>query len=201
VDLAEYFDEVIATDLSAEQLAHAAHSDRITYRVAIAEASGLPDAHFDLVTVAQALHWFDLERFYAEAQRVLRPDGVLAVWCYGVCEIAAACGDAHLQHFYQRVAGPYWLPERRLVEAGYRRMRFPERELTAPDVAMTLDWSLTDLLGYVSSWSATARYIKERGVDPVPALQDALLPHWADPQMRHPVRWPLSVRAARPNQR
>jgi SAM-dependent methyltransferase len=199
-DLAEHFKEVIATDLSAEQVAHAAPHDRVAYRVAVAEASGLPSAEFDLVTVAQALHWFDLNRFYAEVRRVLRPDGVLAVWCYGECDIPAAFGAAHLQHFYQQVIGPYWQPERHLVETGYRTMRFPAPELAVPDVTMIFDWSLNDLMGYVSSWSATARYIKERGTDPVPALQSAMAPHWGDPSVRRTLRWPLSVRAARLNQ-
>jgi len=156
VDLVEHFQEVIGTDLSAEQLAHAAPHDRVAYRVAIAEDSKLPNAEFDLVTVAQALHWFDLDRFYAEVRRVLRPDGVLAVWCYGASEIPEACGNALLQHFYQEVIGPYWQPERRLVETGYRTMPFPVPELTAPDFSMVLDWSLNDLLGYMGSWSATA---------------------------------------------
>ena len=180
VDLIEHFQEVIGTDLSTEQLAHAVPHDRIAYRVAVAEASGLPNAEFDVVTVAQALHWFDLDRFYAEVRRVLRPDGVLAVWCYGMCEITETRGNALLRHFYEQVSGPYWQPERRLVETGYRTMRFPAPELTAPDFAMVLDWSLNDLLGYVGSWSATACYVKERGTDPVP--RPPTTPPWMTPR-------------------
>ncbi|HEX9138988.1 MAG TPA: class I SAM-dependent methyltransferase, partial [Steroidobacteraceae bacterium] len=131
-DLARYFDEVIATDLSAAQLRQAKPDLRISYRVAVAEDSGLPAAHFDLVCVAQALHWFDCERFYAEARRVLRPNGLLAVWCYGVCSLDYERGDADLQTFYRDVVGPYWPPERRYVESAYQTLPFPTPELAAP---------------------------------------------------------------------
>ena len=104
------FQEIYATDLSAEQIANAEAHPRVNYRVGLAEASGLPDDFVDLVTVAQALHWFDLNRFYQEARRVARAGAVLAVWCYGVCEIPAARGNAALQHFYSSIVGPYWMP-------------------------------------------------------------------------------------------
>ena len=197
VDLAEHFREVHATDLSGEQIANAQAHPRVQYRVALAEASGLPDESVDLVTVAQALHWFDLERFYAEARRVARSGALLAVWCYGVCELSPASGNAELQHFYSNVVGPYWTPERRLVETGYRTLDFPAPELSTPVVAMRLEWTLDQLLGYVSSWSASARFRKERGDDPVPELRAALQPHWRISTERRIVQWPLSIRAAR----
>jgi ubiquinone/menaquinone biosynthesis C-methylase UbiE len=196
VDLAGHFQEIYATDLSAEQIAHAPAHARVNYQLGLAEASGLPDDFVDLVTVAQALHWFDLDRFYQEARRVARPGAVLAVWCYGVCEIPAASGNAELQHFYSDIVGPYWMPERHLVESGYRTIPFPVSELKAPEFAMQIEWSLEQLLGYVSSWSASARYLKERGEDPVPRLQSALQPYWESAAGRCVVRWPLSVRAA-----
>ena len=124
---------------------------------------------------------------------------MLAVWCYGACEVPAALGNAHLRHFYEQVIGPYSQPERRLVETGYRTMRFPAPELTVPDFAMVLDWSLSDLLRYISSWSATTRYIEERGADPVPELRAAMARHWGSPLQRRAVQMTLSVRAARPN--
>ena len=199
VDLAALFNEVIGTDLSAEQLAQAQVHERIRYRVALAERSGLPDASCDLVTVAQALHWFDLPRFYAEVRRVLRPDGLLAVWCYGIAAIAPERGDVLFQDFYLNVVGSYWQPERRLVETGYCTLVFPSPEIAAPEFTMRLDWSLDELLGYASSWSATARYVKARGTDPVPNLRAAMLPYWGDPHLRCAVSWPLSMRAAFPN--
>jgi len=197
VDLAGRFHRVIGTDLSAAQVAHAAAHERVDYRVASAEASGLPAGAFDLVTVAQALHWFDLERFYTEVRRVLRPGGVLAVWSYGVCTLPADRGDAELQHYYREVVGPYWPPERRLVEEGYRGLPFPAPELTTPALSMRLEWSLAQLLGYLRSWSATARYEQALGCDPVVDFHAAIAPRWGAPENRHPVSWPLSLRAAR----
>jgi SAM-dependent methyltransferase len=196
VDLAEHFQEIYGTDLSAEQIAHAQAHPRVNYRLGLAEASGLPDDFVDLVTVAQALHWFDLERFYEEAHRVARPGAVLAVWSYGICEIPADKGVAELQNYYSNIVGPFWTPERRLVESGYRTLKFPVPELQPPKFVMQLEWSLEQLLGYVSSWSASARYLKERGEDPIPALRTALQSHWGADTQHSVVRWPLSLRAA-----
>jgi len=196
VDLAGHFKEIYGTDLSAQQLAHAEAHPRVNYRVGLAEASGLPDDFVDLVTVAQALHWFDVDRFYQEARRVGRPGALLAVWCYGVCEIPPARGNAELQHYYSDIVGPYWMPERHLVESGYSTLPFPVPEIQPPTFVLQLEWTLEQLLGYVSSWSASGRYLKERGEDPVPALRSALRSHWGADTDRATVRWPLSVRAA-----
>jgi ubiquinone/menaquinone biosynthesis C-methylase UbiE len=196
-DLAERFSHVVATDLSAQQLAEAPRHPRVEYHVAVAESSGLPAASFDLVTVAQALHWFEHERFYAEVRRVLRPGGVLAAWCYGKGVVDHPAVDAVLQDFYHEVVGPYWKPERKLVEEGYRSLPFPQPELAVPDLSMALDWSLEALIGYTRSWSATALYIKTLGSDPVPALAGRLRAVWGDPAvLRHRIRWPLSIRAS-----
>jgi SAM-dependent methyltransferase len=196
VDLAEHFQEVYATDLSAEQIAHALAHPGVRYQLGLAEANGLPDNFVDLVTVAQALHWFNVPRFYQEARRVARPGALLAVWSYGVCELPAARGNAELQHFYSNIVGPYWTPERRLVESGYRSLEFPTPELQPPVFTMQIEWTLEHLLGYVSSWSATARYAKERGEDPVPQLRSMLRPNWGEAEQLCAVNWPISLRAA-----
>jgi len=197
VDLAERFARVVATDLSADQLRAATPHPRVAYRVAEAQASGLPPASVDAVTVAQALHWFRLDEFYAEVQRVLRPGGVLAVWSYGISHLTSGPADALLQNFYRGVVGPYWPAERKLVEEGYRTLPFPAPALDVPALTMEHEWSLDTLLGYVRSWSATARYVRAVGDDPVPGLRKELLRVWGDPARRHGIRWPLSVRAAR----
>lgn len=195
VDLAEYFSKVVATDLSASQLAAATPHPRVEYREAVAEASGLAPASVDAVTVAQALHWFKLEEFYREVQRVLRPGGVFAAWSYANLEIADAPLNALLADFYGRVVGPYWPPERKLVETGYRSLSFPQPELEAPTMTMEEEWPLATLVGYVRSWSATARYVRAVGSDPVPDLYAELLRAWGDPERRRTMRWPLSIRA------
>ncbi len=199
LDLAEDFAVVHATDLSAQQIANAQPHPRVHYRVATSHASGLPDASVDLVTVAQALHWFDMDRFFYEARRVARDEALLAVWCYGICQLPTASADNVLQDFYSNTVGPYWTLERRMVETGYETVIFPTPELVPPRIAMRVEWTLEQLLGYVSSWSATSRYIKEEGHDPIAILRAELRPHWGGPSQRRPVQWPLAIRAARLN--
>lgn len=198
VALAAQFDQVVATDASAAQIAAATPSARVSYRVAPADASGLPAQSVDLVTVAQALHWFDLELFYAEVRRVLKPDGLLAVWTYGVFQVADAEGaalQALLDRFYHGTVGPYWPPERRHVENSYAELAFPFQERDVPPFAMTVAWRLDDLAGYLRSWSATSRYRELVGADPVAELLPLLAPLWG--QGYRQVRWPLSIKVGR----
>lgn len=197
VDLARHFDRVVATDASAKQIAAAEPHPRIDYRVAAAEASGLADASVDLLTVAQALHWFDLDRFYAEARRVLKPAGILAVWTYGVLVLEDPRLNECVQVFYRDTVGPYWPPERHHVETGYRELPFPFPEITAPPVHMETTWNLPQLLGYFRSWSATARYVVTHGSDPVAILAAELAPLWGDPEQPRAMAWPLSLRVGR----
>jgi ubiquinone/menaquinone biosynthesis C-methylase UbiE len=132
LDLAARFDQVVATDASKEQIASAPSNPKVEYRVAPAEQSGLPDNSVALVVVAQALHWFDFDRFYAEVKRVLIPDGVLAVWAYGINTVEGDEVNQLVQNFYANIVGPYWPPERKLVEEGYRTIPFPFIEMPPP---------------------------------------------------------------------
>lgn len=197
LDLAKYFRRVVASDASTAQISTAPPHPGVEYRIAPAENSGLDDASVDLITVAQALHWFDLERFYAEARRVLAPGGVLAAWTYGVLHVAGEEIDHAVQTFYSETVGPYWPPERHLVESGYRTLPFPFAELNPPPFAMESEWNLAQLLGYFRSWSATGRYIAARGHDPVTELEQILAPLWGDPATSHRIAWPLSLRVGR----
>jgi ubiquinone/menaquinone biosynthesis C-methylase UbiE len=191
--LAPYFTQTIATDASQSQLANALPHEKIVYRVAAAERTDIEAASVDLVTVAQALHWFELEAFYAEVKRVLKPAGALAVWAYNLLLIAPAI-DALVNEFYDATVGPYWPPERSLLEDGYRSLAFPFREVEPPDVQMEARWNLRDLAGYLRTWSATKRFIAARGFDPVTDLTKELLPLWGSPEEVKAVRWPLSFR-------
>lgn len=197
VALAAHFARVHATDASADQVAHAEPHPCVEYRVAPAEQSGLPDRSADLVTVAQALHWFDLPAFYAEVRRALKPGGVIAAWTYGVHVTEGDDVNAVVRHFYEHVVGPCWPPERRHVENGYRELPFPFTRMAAPEFTMQVRWPLAQLLGYLGSWSATARYRKLNGSDPLPALRQQLLPLWGDPAQARSVSWPLSLLAGR----
>ena len=193
--LAEHFAEVVAVDASAAQLAEAPARANVTYRVGQAEATGVADASADLLTAAQAFHWFRQDAFFAEAARVLRPGGVLAVWSYGLTRITPAV-DALVQHLYGDVLGSYWEPERRLVEEGYASVTFPFAPIAAPPFEMALDWDLPALLGYLRTWSALRAYVRARGVDPVVALEPELARAWGDAGART-ARWTLSVHASR----
>lgn len=194
VALAARFDRVLGTDASAAQIAAAEEHPRVEYRVAPAEASGLPDASVDLVTVAQALHWFDRPAFYAEVRRVLRPGGLVAAWTYGASVFEDPRADAVHRRFYSDTVGPYWPPERALVEAGYRTIEFPFEEIEAPAFEMEADWTLSSFLGYVGTWSAVTRFRRERGHDPVAELGEELRRLWGNPEAPRRIRWPLAMR-------
>jgi ubiquinone/menaquinone biosynthesis C-methylase UbiE len=196
VALAAHFQRVYATDASAGQIGVAKAHERVSYSVATAERSGLPDASVDLVIVAQALHWFDVEAFYSEARRVARPGALLTVWTYPRPQFTDPVLDRVFHAFYENVVGPFWPPERRHVEAHYRTIPFPFEELPHPHFGLELHWSREQLLGYVSSWSASARYKKEKGTDPVPLLDQSLSAVWRG-DTRVSLRMPLVLRAAR----
>ncbi len=197
VGVADHFECVIATDASAAQIAAARPHPKVEYRVAPAEASGLATGSVDLVTVGQALHWFDRPAFYAEARRVLRPDGVVAVWTYGASSLGDPRLDAAHRSFYSGTVGPYWPTERALVEASYRTIEFPFEEIEPPAFEMEAKWPLATFLGYVGTWSAVTRFRRERGFDPLPQLSEELREHWGDPESQRKIRWPLSFRVGR----
>jgi ubiquinone/menaquinone biosynthesis C-methylase UbiE len=197
LDLGGRFDSVVATDASREQIASATPHPNVEYRVAPAEQSGLADASIDLITVAQALHWFDFERFYAEARRVLRPGGFLAAWAYGINEVEGDAVNQLVQDYYSNTVGPYWPPERRLVEEGYRTIPFPFAEITPPAFRMETRWTLEQMLGYFSTWSATNRFMKDTGRNPLEPLSEKLAKVWGDADSSRLIVWPLSLRVGR----
>lgn len=191
--LAEHFAEVVATDASRAQLAQMPPHGRVRRYASMAHASALRDASSELITVAQALHWLSRPAFWAEARRVLVDGGVVAVWCYGIQRIVDAPeADRLVGHFYHDVVGPYWAPERRLVESGYDALELPFDEQRPPAFQMFRDWRLPEFLAYLRTWSATHRFVTERGVDPVLELEAALAPRWGAGIRR--VQWPLSLR-------
>jgi len=195
--LAGHFAAVHATDAAAEQIAAARPHPRVRYSIAPAEHSGLADGCVDLVTVAQALHWFDVDAFYAEARRVARPGALLVVWNYPRPKFLDAGLERRFLDFYRDVVGPYWPPERRHIEANYSTLPFPFEPVEAPPFGLNLEWKLEQVIGYVSSWSATTRYRKAMGEDPVPMLAESLGAVWPGAGVSVPLRMPLGLRAGR----
>ena len=191
--LAARFERVIATDASAEQLGQATPRANIEYRVARAETSGMADATVDLAVAAQAAHWFELERYYAEVRRVARPGAIVALVSYDMCSIDERL-DPLVDHFYGGVLGRHWPAERKHVEDAYRSFPFPFREIEAPPLAIEVDWTLAQFLGYVDTWSAVRALLRSDGRAALEAFQRELSSAWGAARLTHSIRWPLGMR-------
>ena len=186
------FDRVVATDASEKQIANAQSHERVDYRVAPAESSSLESDTVDLLMVAQALHWFELDRFYAEACRILKPDGVLAATAYNLLQISPGIDQA-VNRYYYEIVGPFWPAERALVEQ-FADLPFPFHKVDSPKFEMTAQWNLDHLLGYLQTWSSTQRFIAAKGSDPLEQIMDELRTAWCDSQQTRNVTWPLVLR-------
>ena len=197
VSLAKTFKRVIATDGSAEQVEQAQPAENIEYRQMTAEQPQLEKNSCDLITVAQALHWFDTDVFFEKAKTCLKPGGVLAAWCYAVQQINDPI-DAVVEKLYEEILGEYWPPERRLVENHYRDISFPFAASFGQDFVMTREWNLQQLCGYFTSWSALQRYRKKNGSDPIELVIKDLRQAWGmDPEKTQVITWPVTMKLAR----
>ncbi|MDO5682545.1 MAG: class I SAM-dependent methyltransferase [Propionibacteriaceae bacterium] len=195
VQLAEHFASVIGADPSAEQLANAKPHPRVQYVQAPAEELALADASVGLVAVAQAAHWFDLPRFYAEVRRVAALGCVLALITYGRQELDADLNE-RFQRFYRDEIGPFWPVERAHVDAGYRTLDFPFEEVAPPRFEIVKDFDLPGMLGYVSTWSAVTNARLGGRTDILERFATDLTDLWGDPARRRAARWPISLRVA-----
>lgn len=194
-DLAAYFESVYATDISSAQLAHAPKVSNIVYAVAPAERTFLPDASFDLITVAQALHWLDITKFYHEVRRVARPGAVIAIWGYTLPQISAAIDDV-VRTYYHDVVGAWWDPARKHVDEEYQNIHFPFDTVENERFFIDLSWSLYELVGYITSWSATQKYMHATKQNPIPALTEQLGKLVGD-HSKMPVRFPVFLKLGR----
>ncbi|MCB1827287.1 MAG: class I SAM-dependent methyltransferase, partial [Coxiellaceae bacterium] len=158
IALAEFFDRVIGIDGSSAQLSHAHQHERVEYRQASAENTGLADHSVDCVTVAQAFHWFDFDAFFEEVKRVVVPGGIVALWCYPIIHAMDKQVDHQLQSFYHDTIGPYWPPERRFIDERYQTFHLPFDEIESPLFSQEKHWSVEDLSGYLSTWSSVQKY-------------------------------------------
>jgi SAM-dependent methyltransferase len=194
--LALHFNKVYATDLSAEQIRNATPHSKVEYSVAPCDRTPFSDHSFDLITVAQAYHWFDFDAFAREVGRVAKPEGILAIWGYhlGQCEDPAV--QKLVEKFYDQTVGPYWDPERKYVEECYETIPFPYPQLSSRRFSIPLEWSREDLLGYLNTWSGVQHYIQARGTNPVEALAAELAPIWKGEGKKH-FHIPLFLRVGR----
>ncbi len=197
--LAEHYAHVVATDISEQQIANAEPHDRVEYRVAPAERSGLAAGSVALVTVAQALHWFKVDAFHAEAKRVLKPGGVIAEWTYTLLDVPDAPAVADVVNDMDARMKFWWPPERAHVDARYDTLSFPFERVALPmasEPAMKADWTAEQMCGYVATWSAVSRYRAANADDPMVGFKERLSTAWGSPE-RHVIRWPLVIRVGR----
>lgn len=196
LQLVDHFAAVVGLDPSADQIANTVPHERIRYRIAAAEQLPLPVNSASLVTAAQAAHWFDLPAFYAQVRRVAVPRGILALISYGVLRLEPELDDC-FNRFYWDEIGPYWPAERKLVDTGYATIDFAVAELASPQIEIRLEWNVTELLGYISTWSAVRR-AQEVGQEEIfIAFANEILEAWGDFSSRRTVAWPINMRVGR----
>ena len=194
--LAPYFEKVIATDASEKQIANAHPVADVEFLVSPAEKAPFKNHIFDLITVAQAAHWFDLPIFYQEVERVMKPGGILAIWTYRLFETIPKINRI-IEEFYFEVVYKYWPPERRLVEAGYSNLYFPYDRIKTPAMYMYFDWDYYEVIGYLNTWSAVKNYRQERNEDPIDLVDGKLQSVWGDPKTRYHFKWEIPLLMAR----
>jgi SAM-dependent methyltransferase len=190
-ELAARFKQVQATDISAKQIEKATKQNNIFYSVGQAEKTLFADNSFDLITVAQAIHWINFDLFYPEVVRVAKPNALLAVWGYSLLSIDPII-DEILADFYSRVVGQYWDKERRFIDEKYQTIPFPFEELKSPEFTFSFEWTIDELQGYLGTWSAVQKFIKANQFNPVDKLIEIIRPNWK--QEKRTVNFPLFLR-------
>lgn len=196
INLAQYFSEVHATDASEQQIANAIQKENVLYSVQPAESTRFPDHYFDLVIVAQALHWFDFDRFWSEVKRLLKRDGIFAAWGYDWFSVSPEI-DAVIKERILDVIAPYWSPRVRHLWSGYQDVGFPFEPIQVPPMTMKVLWNLPELLAYLHTWSATKQCIQQQGIDFFEALNEALLDVWDESEAKKEITMNFHVVAGR----
>ncbi len=190
--LAHKFSLVFGTDISQQQLDLAQKKENITYLNERAEQTSLQDTSIDLVTIAQAIHWFDFDKFYAEVNRVAAPGGIIAAWTYSTMKLTPEI-DAVIDTLYEDITGPYWDKERSYVDEGYHTIPFPFKEIAAPEFRIMKHWSLEQFAGYLRTWSGVKHYIAKENQDPILLVMDDLKKAWGSSELQE-IRWPVHIR-------
>jgi ubiquinone/menaquinone biosynthesis C-methylase UbiE len=194
--LVKFFKRVIASDLNPNQIKHAELHEKILYQVSSAEKADLETQSADLITVAQALHWFKLSHFYSEARRILKPGGILATWCYRLPAISPAI-DETIKRYYEVVVGPYWSDRMQFVHDRYQTIPFPFEELPPPHGEMNTSWNFNEIIGFLDSWSSTLKFMEMRGYHPLDDIKEDLQDAWGNPAQKRLVQFPLYYKIGR----
>jgi len=194
--LAGYFERVIATDESAEMIAQAPDDPQIEYGVAEAEDSGIDTDSVDLVTVASAIHWFDLGRFYAEVRRVVRPGGVIAAWTY-YTPVFGNDVDAIIMHLARDVLADFWDSRLHYVVDEFHDLPFPFEPIEAPSFRTDMRWNMEDLLAYFETWSSSVKNREAVGAHPTDLIRGDLARAGGDPDRKQDLHFPLYMRHGR----
>ncbi|MBD2701775.1 class I SAM-dependent methyltransferase [Spirosoma sp. BT702] len=189
--LTEHFNQVEATDISEKQLLLAVQQPNIHYQLSPAEQTPFADATFDLITVAQALHWFDLTAFHQEVRRVAKPGATLAEWGYGLVQLGTDL-DPLILDFYRNRIGPYWDPQRKYIDTAYATLPFPFHNPQRATFTAKRSWSLERFLNYLRTWSAVRQYIHENETDPVIGLGEEMKSLWGADE--HEMHFPIFLR-------
>lgn len=184
--LAQHFVKVQATDISENQLKNALKLPNIVYRQAAAEEPIFEDSQFDLITVGQAIHWFNFDVFFAQVRRTLKADGVFAVFGYGLMSIDKALNGV-IKKLYEQVLGKYWDVERRFIDENYTSVPFPFAELNTPKFQINTVWTFDELIGYLNTWSALQHYKRENERNPIDLVLIELKEAWGDAAKRDVV--------------
>lgn len=193
--LTSRFKKVFATDISHNQIENAIHDKKIEYSVQPAEKASFPNQFFDLIIVAQAIHWFDFEKFYKEVYRTLKPEGLFVALGYGLLSISKVI-DPIIDHLYKDIVGNFWEPERKYIDESYQTISFPFDEISSPDSSYKVSWTLDHLLGYLRTWSAAKKFIAKKEVDPIELVYDELVKSWGNMAERA-TRFPILFRAGK----
>lgn len=193
-ELAKHFKKVHATDISKQQLEQAPSHPNIVYSIQQAEAPAFPDRHFDLITAAQAIHWFRFDEFYKEVTRTIKPGGILAVIGYGMIKTFHE-DDQIISRFYREITGPYWDEERKYLDEEYQTIPFPFEEIEAPEFSVSFEWDFEHMIGYLGTWSAAKHYENKNGYSPLELIYDELKTCW-NTKIRT-VNFPVFTRIAR----
>jgi ubiquinone/menaquinone biosynthesis C-methylase UbiE len=195
--LADYFERVEATDISQKQLDNAVKKSNINYSIQAAENTQFPDNSFDLITVAQAVHWFNFDAFNAEIKRVAKPNAIVAIWGYGTLSFDEKALNNCFMDFYWNKIGKYWDKERAHIDNHYADIPFPFEKIGTPQYSMLFKWRQPEFEGYLNTWSSIQNFKKaHKDATPIDDFMLDISAYWDEFETKI-VRFPIFMTVGR----